>query len=105
MSPLKSLGRLGATVLGFCIVGAAFAADRPDFTGVWGNYRAPGDAGRFQDSGKTNQNPAKILGSRPRNFLSKWSKAEQTQPCAVRGHAPHAQHQKIPSFSPPEESC
>jgi hypothetical protein len=36
--------RLGVALLGLCIAGAALAAERPDFTGVWGNYRAPGAA-------------------------------------------------------------
>ena len=39
--PSSSL-KLGATLLGLAIAGAASAA--PDFTGVWGNYRAPGAA-------------------------------------------------------------
>ncbi len=39
-----SMLKLGATLLGLCIATSAFAADRPDFTGVWGNYRAPGAA-------------------------------------------------------------
>jgi hypothetical protein len=38
----KSVGRLGATLLGLCVACSAFAADKPDFTGVWGTYRAPG---------------------------------------------------------------
>ena len=42
MSRSKSIGRFGATLLGLCVAGSAFAAERPDFTGVWGNYRGPG---------------------------------------------------------------
>src|SRR6185503_19003045 len=38
------LARFGAAVLGLSMAGAAVAAERPDFTGVWGNYRAPGAA-------------------------------------------------------------
>lgn len=34
--------RFGAVLLGFCVAGSALAADRPDFTGVWGTYREPG---------------------------------------------------------------
>jgi len=34
--------KLGATLLGLTIASAALA--KPDFTGVWGNYRAPGTA-------------------------------------------------------------
>ena len=34
--------KLGATLLGLVIAGAASGAEHPDFTGVWGNYRAPG---------------------------------------------------------------
>jgi hypothetical protein len=33
---------LNAALLGVGVSGATFAAERPDFTGVWGNYRAPG---------------------------------------------------------------
>jgi hypothetical protein len=44
MSPSKVIGRFGATLIGLCVAGSAFAADRPDFTGVWGTYRAPGAA-------------------------------------------------------------
>jgi hypothetical protein len=36
--------KVGASLLGLVIAGAAFAAEHPDFTGVWGNYRAPGAA-------------------------------------------------------------
>ncbi len=36
--------KLGATLLGLVIAGAASGAEHPDFTGVWGNYRAPGAA-------------------------------------------------------------
>src|SRR5262245_23643139 len=42
MSQAKSTLTLGAAVLGACLASSAFAA--PDFTGVWGNYRAPGAA-------------------------------------------------------------
>jgi hypothetical protein len=38
----KSLVRRGAALLSLCFAGSAFAADKPDFTGVWGTYRAPG---------------------------------------------------------------
>ena len=38
----KSSGRLTAALLGLCVAGSAFAADKPDLTGVWGTYRAPG---------------------------------------------------------------
>jgi hypothetical protein len=44
MNERKVLARLGAAILGLSIAGAAMAAERPDFTGVWGNYRAPGAA-------------------------------------------------------------
>lgn len=44
MSASKALLRFGATLLGLCIASAALGAERPDFTGVWGNYRAPGSA-------------------------------------------------------------
>lgn len=37
-------GRLGWALLGASLAGMAAAADRPDFTGVWGNYRPPGTA-------------------------------------------------------------
>jgi hypothetical protein len=37
----KSYGRLGAALLSLCVAGSALAADKPDFTGVWGTYRAP----------------------------------------------------------------
>jgi len=40
----RSMLRLGAALLGASVASAVFAADRPDFTGVWGNYRAPGAA-------------------------------------------------------------
>ena len=40
----RSMLRLSAAVLGVCVATAAAAAERPDFTGVWGNYRAPGAA-------------------------------------------------------------
>ena len=36
------LGSLSGALLGVSIGDAAFAAEHPDFTGVWGNYRAPG---------------------------------------------------------------
>jgi hypothetical protein len=41
---LVSMSRLAAALLGVCVASATFAAERPDFTGVWGNYRAPGAA-------------------------------------------------------------
>jgi hypothetical protein len=44
MSRSNSIGRVGAALLGLCVAGSALAAERPDFTGVWGNYRAPGAA-------------------------------------------------------------
>jgi hypothetical protein len=44
MRPSMIAAKLGAGVLGACIAGAALAAERPDLTGVWGNYRAPGAA-------------------------------------------------------------
>lgn len=34
--------RSTAAALCWCATSAAFAAEHPDFTGVWGNYRAPG---------------------------------------------------------------
>jgi hypothetical protein len=40
----RSMLRLSAALLGACVATAALAAERPDFTGVWGNYRAPGAA-------------------------------------------------------------
>jgi len=33
------------TLLALCLSGPAFAADPPDLTGVWGNYRPPGQTG------------------------------------------------------------
>src|SRR5687768_4864565 len=44
MSQVSSRIQLGAALLGLVVSGAALAAERPDFTGVWGNYRAPGAA-------------------------------------------------------------
>ena len=38
------VAKLNAALLGVCVSNAALAAERPDFTGVWGNYRAPGAA-------------------------------------------------------------
>lgn len=39
------VSRLSSTLLALCFTGtAALAADRPDFTGVWGTYREPGAA-------------------------------------------------------------
>jgi hypothetical protein len=40
----RSMLNIGSALLGLCVAGAALAAERPDFTGVWGNYRAPGAA-------------------------------------------------------------
>ena len=40
----RSMLNVGSALLGLCVAGAALAAERPDFTGVWGNYRAPGAA-------------------------------------------------------------
>jgi hypothetical protein len=40
----QSILTLGAVLLSAGIASAVLAADRPDFTGVWGNYRAPGAA-------------------------------------------------------------
>ena len=40
----RSTLKVGAALLGLSLAGAALAAERPDFTGVWGNYRAPGAA-------------------------------------------------------------
>jgi hypothetical protein len=40
----RSMLTLGAALLSASVASAVFAADRPDFTGVWGNYRAPGAA-------------------------------------------------------------
>jgi len=40
----RSMLKVGSALLGLCVAGAALAAERPDFTGVWGNYRAPGAA-------------------------------------------------------------
>jgi hypothetical protein len=37
--------KLGSVLLGLWLTGAALAADRPDFTGVWGTYREPGATG------------------------------------------------------------
>ena len=39
-----ALLRLGAALLGVSLSAAALGAERPDLTGVWGNYRAPGAA-------------------------------------------------------------
>jgi hypothetical protein len=36
--------KVAASLLGLVVASAAFGAERPDFTGVWGNYRAPGAA-------------------------------------------------------------
>jgi hypothetical protein len=44
MSRSLPFARLGATLVGLCIAGSALAAQRPDFTGVWGTYRGPGAA-------------------------------------------------------------
>jgi len=44
MTASTIVARLGAAVLGLCAATAALGAERPDFTGVWGNYRAPGAA-------------------------------------------------------------
>jgi len=44
MTESTIVARLGAAVLGLCAATAALGAERPDFTGVWGNYRAPGAA-------------------------------------------------------------
>ena len=44
MSEVSPTLRVGASLLGLVIAGAAFGAEHPDFTGVWGNYRAPGAA-------------------------------------------------------------
>lgn len=42
----------GAALAGAALVASgAFAAERPDFTGVWGNYREPGAAGGPQRGG------------------------------------------------------
>jgi hypothetical protein len=38
------LAGLSTVLLGLCVAGAALAAERPDFTGVWGTYREPGAA-------------------------------------------------------------
>lgn len=38
---LGLLSALGGALLGASIGGVAFAAEHPDFTGVWGNYRDP----------------------------------------------------------------
>jgi hypothetical protein len=35
---------VAATLLGSCLAAGASAAERPDFTGVWGTYREPGAA-------------------------------------------------------------
>ena len=40
----RSALKVGAVLLGLSLAGSALAAERPDFTGVWGNYRAPGAA-------------------------------------------------------------
>ena len=42
MQPPTLVYRLAAALLGFSVAGSALAADRPDFTGVWGTYREPG---------------------------------------------------------------
>ena len=44
MRPSTVVAKLGAALLGLCTAGAALAAEHPDLTGVWGNYRAPGAA-------------------------------------------------------------
>ena len=38
------VARLGAALVSVCAMATAGGAERPDFTGVWGNYRAPGAA-------------------------------------------------------------
>ena len=40
----RSMLNVGSALLGLCVAAGALAAERPDFTGVWGNYRAPGAA-------------------------------------------------------------
>jgi hypothetical protein len=45
MEKAKSAFRIGYALLALSLTGAALAAERPDFTGVWGNYREPGAAG------------------------------------------------------------
>lgn len=42
MSRSMPIASLGAALLGLCVAGIALAAERPDFTGVWGTYREPG---------------------------------------------------------------
>jgi len=44
MSPFSLKLKLGSAVLGLAVAGMASGAEPPDFTGVWGNYRAPGAA-------------------------------------------------------------
>jgi hypothetical protein len=45
MFQAKNVSKLSAALLGLCLTGSgALAADHPDFTGVWGNYREPGAA-------------------------------------------------------------
>ena len=44
MSSLSPAVTLGAALLGLAIASTVSAAEHPDFTGVWGNYRAPGAA-------------------------------------------------------------
>lgn len=46
MHQAKIATKLSCALLGLCVSAtAALAADHPDFTGVWGNYRAPGATG------------------------------------------------------------
>ena len=45
MHPHMLVSRLTAALLGLCVTAAAVAAERPDFTGVWGTYREPGATG------------------------------------------------------------
>jgi hypothetical protein len=45
MHEAKIVARLIYALLGLCLSAAALGAERPDFTGVWGNYREPGATG------------------------------------------------------------
>ncbi len=44
MQTVKTVARAGALLAGLLAAAGAFAAEHPDFTGVWGVYREPGAA-------------------------------------------------------------
>lgn len=44
MSSSTLVTKVGGALVSLCVAASVLAAERPDFTGVWGNYRAPGAA-------------------------------------------------------------